>query len=159
MKKQIIRKKLEEKTRSDLASSCKIWEGTLCRGYGTVSISGKNFRAARLAFEIEKGPIPPGCVIHHTCFNTKCVNSKHLKPMPQSEHMKIHAERGVWNGQNNSQAKLTRTQVIEIKKRGKLLGEKPKIIAEDFDVTLSNVHSILAGKSWSHINIIERKAA
>jgi hypothetical protein len=28
--------------------------------------------------------------VHHTCFNTACINPKHLKPMTEDKHIKLH---------------------------------------------------------------------
>lgn len=45
-------------------------------------------------WEAERGPLPDGIILHHTCETVWCINLDHLAPMTQSEHAAIHlAER------------------------------------------------------------------
>ena len=54
--------------------------------YGKFKVAGKTIRAARLAYELEVGPIPDGLTIDHLCRNTLCVNPAHLEPVTQAEN-------------------------------------------------------------------------
>lgn len=47
-------------------------------GYGRVGRNGKSYRAHRLAWEEEHGPIPDGMMVLHRCDNPPCVNVEHL---------------------------------------------------------------------------------
>ena len=46
--------------------------------------------AYRWAYRIYVGPIPYGYDVHHTCENSKCVNSKHLVALPAEIHQQVH---------------------------------------------------------------------
>ena len=57
-----------------------IWTGALDgRGYGNLHVNGRMARAHRYAWERERGPIPDGMVIDHTCWERSCVNVDHLR--------------------------------------------------------------------------------
>ena len=66
---------------------CLIWEGTkLPKGYGTVSALGVKKYAHRYAWERQKGEIPEGLSVNHTCWNANCVNIQHLELVTTSEN-------------------------------------------------------------------------
>lgn len=57
---------------------CWLWEGVLDKdGYGLL----RNLRAHRVAYELERGPIPPGLDLDHLCRSRACVNPAHLEPV------------------------------------------------------------------------------
>ncbi len=55
-------------------------------------------------------------------------------------------------GENNSQSKLTSTQVKEIKHR-LADGEAVKLVANDNGVSFYTIQDIKRGKSWTHITL------
>lgn len=59
---------------------CTIWTGATDRtGYGSLRVNGRYVRAHRYAWERERGPIPDGMVLDHTCWNRTCCNVEHLR--------------------------------------------------------------------------------
>lgn len=60
-------------------TGCVVWTGHLRDGYGTITVNGRPMRAHRYAWERERGPIPDGMVIDHTCWERSCVNVDHLR--------------------------------------------------------------------------------
>lgn len=56
------------------------------RGYGDFSYRGKNYRAHRIAYQLAKGPIPPGYVVAHSCDNPPCCNPDHLSAKTELEN-------------------------------------------------------------------------
>jgi len=58
---------------------CWLWRAALStNGYGQTSRDGVQIRAHRLAWELERGPIPVGLLVLHRCDVPTCVNPDHL---------------------------------------------------------------------------------
>lgn len=72
---------------------CWTWTGETTRGYGRFWIGKRRIGAHRVAWELERGPIPVGYTIDHLCRNPSCVRVDHLEPVPN----KVNLERGVPN--------------------------------------------------------------
>lgn len=71
--------------------SCWTWIGAQFRnGYGAFSAYGDQFRAHRFAYELLKGPIPDGMIVHHTCVNPACVNPDHLECVSPADHLLLN---------------------------------------------------------------------
>ena len=71
------------------ANGCWLWQGTLDRfGYGHFN----NKAAHRWVWEVMRGSIPHGHVLHHECQVRSCVNPTHLVPMTTGEHSAHHRE-------------------------------------------------------------------
>ena len=59
--------------------------------YGHFFLNGKARIAHRVAYELQKGPIPEGLTIDHLCRNTFCVRGDHLEAVPQ----RVNTIRGI----------------------------------------------------------------
>lgn len=51
------------------------------------------FRAHRYIYAAQRGPIPEGLVIDHTCANKWCIRPDHLEAVTQAENMRRMGER------------------------------------------------------------------
>ena len=61
------------------------------RGYGAICLNGKSVSAHRLAYELEKGPVPTGLEIDHLCRTHACVRVSHLEAVTH----RVNARRGM----------------------------------------------------------------
>lgn len=62
------------------SGECLVWTGYKDRdGYGSFLLRLKHRKAHRIAYYHAFGPIPKGCVVHHTCKTRGCVNAAHLR--------------------------------------------------------------------------------
>lgn len=74
---------------------CREWTGRRSRdGYGILVIGRKHHLAHRVAFEIQKGPIPDGLMICHHCDNPPCLEGVHLWPGTQRENFEDMRRKG-----------------------------------------------------------------
>jgi len=74
---------------------CIEWTGARHRfGYGDLRIGGKLYRAHRLAWEREHGPIPAGMSVLHRCDNPPCYNVDHLFLGTQADNNRDMAAKG-----------------------------------------------------------------
>ena len=65
-----------------ITPGCWLWTGALNRcGYGNFRILGRTRSAHRVAYELERGPVPEGLDIDHLCRNRACVNPAHMEPV------------------------------------------------------------------------------
>lgn len=116
-------------------------------GYVNIVISGRRrVRAHRLSFELEKGPIPVGMEVCHSCDNPPCIDVDHLFLGTSQDNkidsmVKARHARGKSVGTNI----LTEDQALAISmdKRNR------RVIAREYGVKPSHVDGIRTGKCWN----------
>lgn len=111
---------------------CWIWQLAVApNGYG--HIHGKNAKLAHRAYyEMHKGPIPSGLVVHHKCGVKSCVNPDHLEAVTQSENIRA------------ARSELTNAVLGEMIHR-RLAGEPLIPLAEEFGVAPSYLSVLVRG--------------
>ncbi|MGL5922123.1 HNH endonuclease signature motif containing protein [Chroococcidiopsis sp.] len=114
---------------------------------------GKTVRAHRYSYELFVGAIPEGMVILHFCDRPTCVNPKHLSIGTGFDNMQdmVKKVRGM-QGERCHLSKLTKADVIRIKKFLKEGVMTQVAIASMFKVTPTIISSIKKGKIWKHID-------
>ena len=130
---------------------CWPWEGSkVSGGYGVIGISGSNQSAHRIAWALVHGKIRKGKQVRHTCPNRDCVNPSHLYLSTVAQRMKDVSKGGLNSGENNKASKLTKEQVITIRKRA-AGGERQAALAREYDVSRNLIHLIVHRKMWAHL--------
>jgi hypothetical protein len=127
---------------------CWPWQAYTDRdGYGRFSLNGKKKRAHRVAVRLDRRDAT-GKVVRHTCDNPSCVNPDHLETGTQRENMRDRDRRKRQpRGARNGQAKLTREEVVEIRKSTR----SSRVLAGIYGVAPSTIRMIKTGGSWDHI--------
>lgn len=137
------------------SNSCWNWSGRSTRGYGYINIvDPKTIGTHRFSWILHnKEEIPEGFVICHKCDNPSCVNPEHLFLGTPLENMADKISKGrAYVKLAYLNAKLTAEQIREI--RASYVPHKvtQKILAEHFGVSRENIHYIIKGKSWEHLD-------
>lgn len=125
-------------------------------GYPVFKISGKLFSGHRLVYEQEKGPIPKGMLVRHTCDNRECLNPDHLLLGTYKDNFEdMRRQRGINDlstarvnkGSRNGQSKITENDVLKIREllKQNLPGT---VIAKKFNVTKSIISRIKTKTTW-----------
>ena len=76
------------KTQRDENTGCLVYTGSLnSKGYPRISYRGKIWIGSHVVYEMWYGTIPDGCEIDHTCYNRRCLERTHLRPLTHKENV------------------------------------------------------------------------
>lgn len=129
--------------------ACWQWTGALSsNGYGVAfdpQLQATR-HAHRVAWLITYGEYPPkGLDLCHSCDNRACVNPNHLFVGTRTDNMQDMARKGR-HGRTVLTPQKVRT-IRRLRREGFLLRE----ISAEIGVSVPAVHSVLAGKTWTHV--------
>lgn len=113
-------------------------------GYGRLTHNKKCLYAHRVSYEINKGRIPNGLYVLHSCDNPSCINPNHLWLGTQKDNLQDMAKKGRHIGNR----KITRTIVNKIRKLYSTNNYKQKDLVKLFSLTKQHVHDIVTNKKW-----------
>lgn len=83
----------------DRTGDCWVWTGaTDDDGYGIFRSGGSVFRAHRVSYEENVGPIPDGLGVLHHCDNPPCVRPDHLWTGTTAQNTEDKMRKGRWGG-------------------------------------------------------------
>jgi hypothetical protein len=134
---------------------CWEWQAYIdARGYGRFKFEGKDDRAHRVSWVLERGQIPDGLCILHKCDNPKCVNPDHLYIGTHQDNMRDRTDRNrsAHNrifGERHGHSKATAEQVLEIRKIGH--SKSLKEMSALFGLSVSHISRLRSRKLWPHI--------
>lgn len=143
--------------RAVLRGACLLYEAGYKQhaGHRRIGFRGRHYLAHRVAWILQKGPIPDGLFVCHRCDVPNCINVDHLFLGTAADNNHDRDAKGrhtPLRGSRSGTAKLAEWQVVEIKKRlGS--GEKIRLLAEDFAVSMGAISSIKYGRNWAHVRV------
>lgn len=167
---QPVQPRLDAKSTPVPFVGCRLWYGpSVPRGYGVLSVGGRQVYTHRAAWEQRFGAIPSGMFVLHRCDNPACINTDHLfigTPLDNMRDMIAkgrqdymsnkrrgsdhpHVGKGRFKNEKNPAAKLTWEQVNQIRARYQRGVTRQVDIARDFGIRQAQVSSILRGESWA----------
>lgn len=140
------------KVRIPSGDACWRWQGgRYTNGYGQVQLRGKKLRAHRVAWEWERGPVPPTMCVLHRCDEPLCVNPAHLFLGTNADNSAdMTAKHRSNRGQKNGHAKLSEDDVIDVRTI-RAIGGTLVNIATAYGLTRQAVRAICNGKTWAHV--------
>lgn len=135
------------------------WPWTGCKstnGYGKFGLNGVSVYAHRVSAQLA-GMSIEGLLVCHQCDNPPCVNPHHLFPGTHKDNGEDMSSKGrSLRGERGTAAKITAADVMEIRRRN-AEGELQRGIAADFGIHEGYVSTIVAGATWGHLPMVERK--
>jgi hypothetical protein len=140
-------------------SGCWIWLGN-CRtdGYGRLRFNNKTYTAHRFSYRAFVGEIPNALHVLHKCDVRGCVNPDHLFLGTNVDNIKDRSAKGrSAKGDRSPQAKLCRSQVLEIRKAYSAGNVTQKDIANAYGVSRSLVSAIVRREVWDHLRWHEQQ--
>ena len=141
----------------DIRSKDECWEwqaGINSTGRGMFSIGRKSIKAHRMAWTLTNGEIPENMIVCHKCDNGKCVNPNHLFLGTHKDNVADMYKKGRQNilkGENDPKSKLSKIDVLQIRKLYKSGKYSQQKIADKFCVARTTIQSILDGRNWKHV--------
>lgn len=139
-------------------------------GYGSLRIGTKTIGAHIIAYELQRGRVPRGKQVHHTCDVRDCVRGKHLWTGTQRQNIADRVAKGrngaargqkngrythpesVPRGEDHARAKLTTADIRKIRKLLDLHAASMQELGRTFGVTKWNIASIKSRRTWKHIH-------
>lgn len=142
-------------------NECWEWQGHKNNGYGCIRHEGTYMNAQRAYFVFVIGiEMSDDVFVLHKCDNKPCVNPNHLYLGTHQDNMEDYAESETSanfaksrEGENNPNAKLSESQVIEIYNRCHKGEELIREIAEDYPVEATTITNIKNG--YTHKKLID----
>lgn len=133
---------------------CWIWIGARTkRGYGVFGPHhGQALRAHRVAWELTYGPIPEGLRTLHKCDTPFCVRPDHLflgTDADNNHDMFIKGRANKAKGETHCRAKLTESDVREIRNLLPMPRGQRVRLAKQYGVTYGAIWAIASGKNWA----------
>lgn len=138
----------DEVVRISELGPCWEWRGLLSnKGYGKlVDATGRIVAAHRLAYAEWVGPLGPDIFACHRCDNRKCINPDHIFPGTNAENLHdMRVKRRSANGTRNARAKLTDSDISQIRSLHEAGTITHRELAARFDCSRSHVSRILRG--------------
>lgn len=150
---ETLAERLDRHSEPYVEGRCRLWLGACTRlGYGNVSWKGRMISVHRAAWECERGPIPEGMDVLHSCDTPACRNIHHLFLGDHQANMDDKVAKGrqsCLKGAENPAAKLTEAQVREIRRAPSTTSHRT--LAAIYGVHDTMIGKVRAWKSWRHL--------
>ena len=140
---------------------CWLWTGATrkarpgaCPVYGRIRYKDKKFTTHRVAYELYYGkPLLDDEILLHACDNPLCNNPHHLTPGTRAENRMDSVLKGRHSfGERHPRARLSESDVIEIRKAYKAGGWTYRKLAEHYKVGKTTIQGIIERKIWAYLD-------
>jgi len=155
MKKSLEERFWDKVDKSAGSGGCWLWmASTDGYGYGQFWNAQKHAQvpAHRFLWELLHGSIPKGMCICHHCDNPICVNPTHLFLGTKADNAQDAVAKGRMHlGEAHGQSKLTKRDIIAIRKRHDSDDEICRELAMIYEVGIRHIYKIIKRETWRHI--------
>lgn len=145
----------------DIGAEGECWEWqayTSSTRYGEFYYLGKKEGAHRVAWMLTYGAIPPDADVCHHCDNPSCVNPTHLFVGTRLDNAADAVSKGrIRRGSASPQARLTESEVREIRRRYKAESVYQHELAAEYGVSRGTIASITQRKSWGWLDDLDEE--
>ena len=135
--------------------ACWPWTGFLREnGYGVIGINRNGYKVHRVSYFLEHGRIDNDRLVLHRCDVRSCVNPAHLflgTPKDNSQDAVKKGRNAKLYGDRNGKAKLSRADVLSIRRMCRRSGVYQKTIAKQFGVSEATVSYVVNGGRWGKL--------
>lgn len=130
-------------------NACHLWiAGRDSDGYGIHWVD-KSVRATRWGWEQQFGPLPDEMQVCHTCDNPPCMNPRHWYLGTGLDNARDCRDRGRYNyGTSNGLAKLSESDVTEIRTTYRDEKVRQVILAGKYGVNQPTISAVIRGRTW-----------
>lgn len=146
-------------------SGCWNWPQSVNKqtGYGQFHAeidASRNQTAHRVSYLINKGAVPLGSDVMHSCDNRRCFNPDHLSAGSRADNLADMRNKGRANFgvrpslEDHANSKLTVEAVLAIRSSQ----ESDVALAERYGVSKSAVHMARRGITWKDIPAVQQSA-
>jgi len=146
-----LRIRLERNMEPCPTTGCWLWKGKQDKdGYGNLgnSSGGGDYKAHRLSWELNVGPIPSGLDVAHYCDCRACINPFHLYTATRTQNIADRtARKREPRGEAHVSSKLNNAAVKEIRASKDSVSK----LVEKFCVSKAQIYRIKNSECWAHI--------
>lgn len=138
-----IRQRFEAKyVKGKKPNDCWLWIAGTKRGYGWFAFEGRPDFAQRVSWKLNRGPIPKGMCVLHSCDTRPCVNPKHLFLGTRADNVV-----DMCNKRRNVEHKLTDNDIRAIRADPR----NQQVIADAYGVHRVLINRIKRRHIWKHV--------
>lgn len=126
--------------------SCVLWpHAKMGKGYGVVTLRGRQMTVHVAVAELRIGPRPEGYDVAHDCRNKNCMNYRHLSYKTRAGNVADMRRDGTDPaGERNGHARLTWEEVALIRQSQEPSG----VEAQRYGVSARHIRAIRSGRFW-----------
>lgn len=133
---------------------CWTWTAGTVEGYGTLRYRTRKYKAHRVSYEINVGPIPDGLWVLHTCDNPICVNPRHLFLGTVQDNNRDKMQKGrhrAPKGEEHPHHILTEDKVRQIRQMWQTGNYTQIEIGHVVGMSNVTVSQVVRGDTWKHV--------
>ncbi len=139
----------------DEQTGCLVWKGALWgSGYGGINYKGIRYLTHRFSWLVQRGPIPDGLLVCHSCDNRPCIEITHLFLGTAQDNITDMIRKG--RARMRSRARLPEADVADIKRR-LADGQSAASISKLKSVSYASVFDIKSNRCWRHVEAAPRR--